>query len=241
MKVLSVGDIHGRDNWKIINPDEYDKVVFLGDYVDHYTKTPKEILNNFKDVLMFAKKYPDKVVLLIGNHDAQYFMLYTSYRKATMCTGFKSEYAVALNSLFNDNSDMFKYMYQIDNYLWSHAGLSNKSFNLFYKDKIELLNGNLADKFNHLWNVKNSSIFHVGVKRGGSYEAGSPLWADRSETIMDCLDGYHQIVGHTPVKQIDIREYNLSNCSIAYVDVADTNDFYVIDTENPSDFGTFND
>jgi predicted phosphodiesterase len=34
MKWITIGDIHGRDNWKSIDIAQYDKVIFMGDYVD---------------------------------------------------------------------------------------------------------------------------------------------------------------------------------------------------------------
>jgi predicted phosphodiesterase len=34
MKWITIGDIHGRDNWKSIDITQYDKVIFMGDYVD---------------------------------------------------------------------------------------------------------------------------------------------------------------------------------------------------------------
>ena len=39
MKVLVIGDIHGRKFWRQIiadNISKVDKIIFLGDYLDHY-------------------------------------------------------------------------------------------------------------------------------------------------------------------------------------------------------------
>ena len=37
MKHVIIGDLHGKDVWKEININCYDRVVFVGDYVDHWT------------------------------------------------------------------------------------------------------------------------------------------------------------------------------------------------------------
>jgi hypothetical protein len=47
-------------------------------------------------------------------------------------------------------------------------------------------------------------------------QAGGIMWADRSETREDNLDGYHQIVGHTSIARNTTIEQNGS--SITYID-----------------------
>ena len=76
-KIYLLGDIHGRDFWKQLKDNTEDLIVFVGDYVDPYTYyediTQKEALENFKEIIEFAKSR-DNVVLLMGNHDATYFL-----------------------------------------------------------------------------------------------------------------------------------------------------------------------
>ena len=101
-KILTLGDIHGRDKWmfhthgsphefnhwmtmvengvpadaeefwKEMPYTQYDQIVFVGDYVDSFDISNVRILDNLKKILFFKKALPDKVVLLIGNHDIQY-------------------------------------------------------------------------------------------------------------------------------------------------------------------------
>lgn len=66
-------DCHGRQFWKDVIPrkDEFEKIIFLGDYLDPYGFEGVSNLNaldNFKEILEFKKENIDKVVLLIGNH-----------------------------------------------------------------------------------------------------------------------------------------------------------------------------
>ena len=43
-------DLHGKDIWKKINPDNFDKIIFLGDYMDASYKTRPEGMK-FSDLL----------------------------------------------------------------------------------------------------------------------------------------------------------------------------------------------
>ena len=36
MKIIIVPDVHGRDFWKQAINSDADKIIFLGDYHDHY-------------------------------------------------------------------------------------------------------------------------------------------------------------------------------------------------------------
>lgn len=83
MKLIICGDIHGRSFWKNglkhfnENPDS--KMIFLGDYLDPYTRyegiTQEEALENFKQILEFAQANKNRVILLIGNHKILKFFL----------------------------------------------------------------------------------------------------------------------------------------------------------------------
>ena len=46
MKIITVGDLHGSPIWKTIRPDDWDRMVFMGDYVDSSDYSDKEIKQN---------------------------------------------------------------------------------------------------------------------------------------------------------------------------------------------------
>ncbi len=74
-KWIAIGDIHGRDTWKpIVNSeiDNVDRIIFVGDYFDSFHIPMQTQISNFLDILELKRKYPDRVVLLIGNHDYHY-------------------------------------------------------------------------------------------------------------------------------------------------------------------------
>jgi hypothetical protein len=74
MKILAVGDIHTKiwiiDKVREI-ADNYDAIIFLGDYADDWGKEPIDSINVWKELRSFSHSNP-KVKLVIGNHDYIY-------------------------------------------------------------------------------------------------------------------------------------------------------------------------
>ena len=76
LRILAFGDIHGRGVWKDVidreGIDNLDLIVFLGDYFTSREGIPVEVQEeNFRCIVDFKNAYPDKVVLLRGNHDME--------------------------------------------------------------------------------------------------------------------------------------------------------------------------
>ena len=70
MEMLIVPDVHGRTFWKDVI-DSNLPVVFLGDYTDPYPQeeiSKKQTIDNFKEIIEFAKENKNRVTLLLGNH-----------------------------------------------------------------------------------------------------------------------------------------------------------------------------
>jgi len=221
MKVIAIGDIHGRDNWKNISVEDFDKIIFLGDYCDSFYFPDAAILNNLKEIIELKKKFPEKVVLIFGNHDVHY-IFYPQYR----ATGFRESMRFVLHDLFEENYSLFQIAFQINNYLFTHAGVSNAWFakheQILLRYGYQKENISLAETLNRILNSSSRDILmEVGSIRGGySWNTGGIVWADRSETKNDFLNGFHQIVGHSPVP--DILKTGNENESITYIDCLET-------------------
>lgn len=227
MKILAIGDIHGRNIWKDTNFNAFDKVVFIGDYVDSYDVSDWETYLNLKDIIEQKKAQPDKIVLLLGNHDIQY-LHFPDYK----CSGFREDFQNDLTALFVDNKALFQVAYQVKNYLFTHAGVSRKWYNeyldFFKKDK----NKSVGDVLNgmYLEHKAYNALFQTGLLRGGEALCGGIVWADKRETQADFLFGFHQIVGHSPVPEIEHIEWDGLETSITYIDVLRWSDkFYEIE------------
>lgn len=215
MRVICIGDLHGNDCWTKVSVSQYDKVIFLGDYADNLKVDNNKILRNLQDVVEIKKSFPEKVVLLLGNHDIHY-SAYPNYKSS----GFNKDLQPELTKLFEEQ--VFQVAYQFGNWLFTHAGISNGYFNFlntvipdFGFDTVDI-----AERLN-LANTKHNQqkyLHIVGKFRGGNYEMGGITWADKTETEHDYLDGIHQVVGHTKVNDILTLRRN-SRSSITYVDV----------------------
>ena len=198
MRTISIGDLHGHTIWKTINPSLYEKIIFLGDYVDSFDISDDQILNNLLDILEFKKSYPNKVILLLGNHDLQYLFNYDQYG----CSGYRPQMYSQLYDIYNGNKKSFQMSYQIDDTIWTHAGIHqtwyDQRFSIFARDYPDLT---LSEQLNLAFSKFNYySLNDVGHRRGGHSNVGGPFWCDREELSNNPLKGYNQIVGHNRVK-----------------------------------------
>jgi hypothetical protein len=238
MKIVVIGDLHGKDLWKRLSPEDYDLMVFLGDYVDHWTISNTLILHNLKEIIALKKKYPDKVVLLTGNHDFQY--MYGSLSDYSfICSGFRPEAYWDLYNEFNDNEALFQVAHKVGNYIFSHAGITMAWWKkvratleakyIEYNLDEDMKNVHVVDVLNFTRLIKQRELlWEIGVKRGGMRgDNGSPIWADGQESRFGVLRGYHHIVGHTPIKFI--KKYKVDdNTTITYCDCLENIDNYLV-------------
>lgn len=229
-RILSLGDTHGRDLWKIalfgsraayeewrMKCDssevdiskypiaKYDKVVFIGDYVDSFLIEPGMIKHNLHEIVHLKTKFPEVVILLLGNHDI-------SYKNGNYCSGYRAEMLHDYQELFNTKiggESIFQAAFQHKDWLWTHAGVTLG----FYNDiVVPLMSGkkggrfasfykkckNLAEILNFMYESGNNDIFRVGYSRGGWSKVPGPFWADKSDLTHKPMFEMNQIVGHTP-------------------------------------------
>ncbi len=227
MKHIVIGDIHGRDNWQEINIKNYHKIIFIGDYVDSHTLSDHAILENFKKIISLKKRHPEKVVLLLGNHDVQY-MHFPRYQ----CSGFRPSMQPQLTTLFNKNRGLFQMAYQRGDHIFTHAGITNSWHNEFLLlpilKTLQTENDTISDLINKVENTTHRYLLYATSIYRGGYSNGSFLWADYKETSVDMLNDYHQVVGHTQVP--DIHTISYSNKSVTFIDVLnDQTKFYELD------------
>ncbi len=199
MKTITIGDIHGRSDWEKVIPADYDIIVFLGDYIDSYAIEDDEMLHNLEQIILFKRANPDKVKLLLGNHENSY--LFRQYRT----TGYRYTIGEDISTLLRNNIGLFQVAWQCKNYLWTHAGIHTDFYNQKLASCVLEADKSLAATLERLFREEYRALFEVGYERGGWDEkmTGGPFWIDKSRLCMDPLRGYHQIVGHTPVETIE--------------------------------------
>ncbi len=217
MNILAIGDIHGRDAWKEIKDASADHIIFIGDYVDPHRYIPDErVVMNFREIIEFKKQNLHRVTLLLGNHDIQY-LYYPNYQ----CSSHREDLQPILGDLYNENAELFQIACQHEKYLFTHAGISQGWCVRHRATILKFEAINLAATLNAIYESnKREILFEVGYTRGGDVPCGGPVWADKSETEYDFLDGYHQVVGHSRVR--DFVRYGNDENSITYIDVQDT-------------------
>ena len=198
--VLIIPDVHGRVFWKRpieeCLPDiESSKleVVFLGDYLDPYPSEVEEeiafgetgALKQLEESFIpLARKCPENVHLLMGNHDLQYYS-----KKFAKYSHDRYSISIAdqIIKVFAENKDVFRLAWDCfvgeTLYLFSHAGVLKSWVDCFYRDnKIKRPNADFLN--NIIDNPKNSigPLTSVGPERGGKFRIpGSPVWADAEE------------------------------------------------------------
>lgn len=230
MKLIAVGDIHTRDIWKDIieKHDTAEHIVFFGDYVDPYYEIDEipsgiQVIQTLNDIIQFKKENMDKVTLLIGNHDAHYIWL----GEIQKCSRFNNFIANKLNMIYNHDIELFQIAYQIDNHLFTHAGVSTKW--VYEHDEYLIQNGlndsNIGEVLNRINETSEgrSRLNQVGYFRGGDSGVGGPLWADLKDTDESYLPNMHQYCGHSKVKFINKIGDNIQ--SITYCDTLHKKDF----------------
>jgi hypothetical protein len=196
ISTVIIGDVHGSTYWKKIVKDQPScRYVFLGDYLDPYEEVDdKALLENLKNIICFKKVHPDKVVLLLGNHDLHYFV-----EESNICTRFNYALAPDISEIFRTNYPLFQFAYQVDNCVFTHAGVIHSWFVEDFKGDITK---NIAEQLNNPTPEQLKPLFQCGFYRGGEVDkVGGIFWADIRE-LGNPLQGYTQIVGHNRVDDI---------------------------------------
>ena len=201
-KLLVIPDVHGRPFWKkAIKTGNYEKIIFLGDYIDPYAYEGidnQKAISNFKDILSLKMFNPDKVILLLGNHDLCY--LSDHYRNIAENDRYDYEHEEEIQQLFRGWSGSFKLAHEEKicgtRYLFSHAGVTMP----WLKRNSKIIGEPDAEHLNLLLdnNVGINTLAQVGQVRGGDYISGSVVWADWEELAKsNPISGTYQVVGHS--------------------------------------------
>ena len=222
MKIITIGDLHGSTAWEKVVPEDWDRIVFIGDYVDSFYHSDDEILKNLLEVIELKKTHPEKIILLWGNHDLAYLF---RGKSPHACSGFRYPMLNALADLFDKNRTLFRTAWQVENYLWTHAGIVQQWFKSFIEEQVRTDDQNLAVTLNRLFDAYYLPLFNVSSARGGWQKDSGPFWADRSETLRDPLLNYHQVVGHTKTGNGILRYFSEdSEISVTYTDCLESED-----------------
>lgn len=223
MKILCVPDIHGRNCWKkIVEKENPDRVIFLGDYFDCFETADLERLNinpkliskdsidisateqiqNFLDIIKLKEESGKDVKMLIGNHDFHYFY---GMRQYIEMSGYQIKHAMFITQAIEDNKHHLQMAHREGDIIFSHAGISSVWLNDSGYDGIEPI----EDFVNNMFRYKPLSFLFYGRNSYGNDVTQSPIWI-RPQALMIANKNtlrkqIIQIAGHTHVDSIDME------------------------------------
>jgi len=217
VKYLVIPDVHGRTFWEepvkeyLENcPDT--KIIFLGDYLDPYQYegiTPDDSIVVFERILELKHQNPDRITLLLGNHDLHYVV---NDKYGCRMDHKNKKKIVDIFGKEIDNFDLCKFdSINNKNIIFSHAGFTrgwvfNRMDKIYpnYED-IEPGERYYEIEYSTLKDIDWKKVLNetrvlsdVSFYRGGMDPFSSFLWTDISEMILakDPLNAV-QIFGHS--------------------------------------------
>ena len=255
MKTIIIGDVHGRDQWKQIVAQEKDAdtVIFLGDYFDSFDISAVEQMHNFKEIIEFKEisftnagtedQHKTRVIMLIGNHDYHYFPEIND----SSTSGYQTRMAMVSKQLIGENRQHLEVAYRMDEFVFSHAGISSEWLD---DTVIDWTEENMVDKINELFKYTPLSLDYrsfkmfsatewSGASGYGNETYQGPMWIRPKALMSANKDTLRkkiiQVVGHTYQNEID-KEGKATGGRYYFVDVQETSQEYMIITDGQISF-----
>ena len=226
MKVLVIPDIHLKP-WifeaaeRLMKEGAADRAVCLMDIADDWDhEFDLELYRETYDAaIRFAKAFPD-TLWCYGNHDVSYLWREPESGYSWLAGGLVRQKLQELQQAL-PSADQLAFVHRIDQVLLLHGGLTER----FAEDYTP-------------WAADPDALVQAinGMGREELWLDSSPLWhrPQYSYMKMYALHGLLQVVGHTPVEQID-RTENVISCDVfsTYRNgrPIGTQEFLLIDTE----------
>ncbi|MBE7173525.1 MAG: metallophosphoesterase [Williamsia sp.] len=200
MKLIVIGDTHGKRDWKkLVDTQSFDKFVFIGDYFDSFLFDAAEQISNFLDIIACKKAYPEKIILLTGNHDFHY--LPVARQRGEVYSGFQDRHAAEIGELIKENLRFLQMCYKEGDYLFSHAGLTHTWLN-----NAGYVEGEVSTFINALFKTQPEKFSFNGWNPYGDNVTQSPIWVRPASLKKNAYkyESIKQVVGHTRVEKIEI-------------------------------------
>jgi len=228
LNILVIPDIHLK-GWmfdratELMNYGMADKAVCLMDIPDEWGHgyDLDLYMETFDKAIKFARRFPE-TLWCYGNHDLSYIWMQPESGFSLFAVQTVSSKLAALRNSLPDDSRL-AYIHRIDNVLFVHGGLTDAFVNTHASDIDYNDTDAVVDRINSL-----------GFRE--IWDDASPIWHrpqymnDKMYREKDLL----QVVGHTPVQEID-RLGNVFSCDLFSTyrngDPIGTQEFVLLDTE----------
>lgn len=245
IKLLIIPDVHGRSFWKkpvnyVLENNKDAHIVFLGDYTDPYNgeidKVTKEAITkedgfkSLKEVIEVKKNNPDRITLLLGNHDLGYVNGYICNTPKRI--DYKNR--IEIKHTIIDNIKLFDLAYETEingqKFLLSHAGVTARwvpkceellrQYDRGFKFSVDGINRILHTQIGTNREANLVSVLsYCSFFRGGDDDCSSIVWGDIGDHLEEGSErwaddnGYIQVFGHTQLNTepvtIDFKSYIL--------------------------------
>jgi len=223
MKIVAVGDIHGKTVWrKIFDAEPCDRFIFIGDYFDNYENTPtRDQVDNFNAIVALKREFPSKVVLLVGNHDYHYMAGVDSSERYS---GYQRHGAIDIQEAIEAarRQGALQMAYQEGDIVFTHAGVTKTWFSAYSKlDVTEPVDG-VADAINEVFATRLDAFEFCGQDQYGDSITQSPIWVRPRSLVADRIP-HRLVVGHTQVQAVQTYE------GVTLIDCLDADQCLVIE------------
>ncbi len=264
MRILVIPDVHGSHEWEVAKTfprEEYDFIVFLGDYFDSWENKWPDQGKNFEAICNFIREDSTHRKLLLGNHDWSYL---SKTRRGSGVSGHQNGKIDEIRKLLLKNHDIIDLAFKSDGVVFSHAGFSRtwvqsllKIFGHEEKDFPDSMT--FVDFMNEKWHelsfwpgdvhfnydFEELLDWYGFYSRTGNEVTQGPLWI-RPEALLQDAFYRNQVVGHTEYCMGDFlalcrndQSKNFKN-TVIIADSKSHQVFGVIDTEHlPENAMTF--
>ena len=193
-KLVIIPDIHNKHRVaeEIIQREDPDRVVFLGDYFDDFGDTLEDA-GSTSEWLARSLQQKNRIHL-IGNHDLSYM----TDNPRLKCTG----YSPGKHEVIRGHGikwDRLKLFCWAGDWLCTHAGLAREFYERQKVSRSDSVQKVLERSGQDLENIDDvghpHAFFQAGFSRGGTSPVGGILWCHYGE-FAD-IAGINQIFGHT--------------------------------------------
>ena len=206
MKIIVLGDIHGRLCWyDMIQVEKPDKIIFLGDYVSTHDLniSAEQQCSNLEDILNFKEGFGENCILLRGNHDMQHL----GYSWAE-CSGYSPYVAKWMMNIKDRFLRLTQWVHVEGDIVFSHAGVSNIWMKNVGLDNILDINKlEPSEKFG-FWPCKLSDY-------SGDSATQPPTWIRPWTLLENSFGNYTYVVGHTFSNYHCPRIYNVNEEAVS--------------------------
>lgn len=252
-KVLIISDMHGSHNWEqaksIVKERKIDYVVSLGDWVDSWENKWPDQGENLQKAIDWFREDPKCRFMLFGNHCFSYI---TKTHDGQKVSGHQYEKQLEIQSIFENNKDVFHYCIEIDGWIFSHAGISKTWVN----DYIKPIFHTIYDTNEKVWDEKEFSVkllddtlrkhatsyhklnelidWHGTWSGSGNEKIQGLLWI-RPEALVKNMYYPQQVVGHTEWAKGEPVRLISKLGRLLVTDSGKHDLMYILDTEKESD------